>query len=115
MSHPDEGILQELLDGELPPSDAAAVRAHLAGCVPCAVLLRDPALDRAGTLDLPIFRGAGRTPALDLDLGLVMGSSEVCATLSAAPPQPHLGKRRQGKDPNALQPARPPQQRSNQA
>ena len=41
MSHPDEGILQELLDGELPPADAAAVRAHLAGCIPCAVILRD--------------------------------------------------------------------------
>ena len=52
-------------------------------------------------LDLPVFRGAGRMPALGLDLGLVMGSSEVCATLTAAPPQPHLGNRRQGKDPEA--------------
>jgi len=68
MSHPDEGILQELLDGELPPSDAAAVRAHLAGCVPCAVLLRDLAATQTESdaivarlpLDPPLVKPAGR-------------------------------------------------------
>jgi anti-sigma factor RsiW len=39
MSHPDEGVLQELLDGELAPADATVVRAHLAGCVPCSATL----------------------------------------------------------------------------
>jgi hypothetical protein len=82
-----------------------------------AALLRDPAVGRAGILILPVFRAAGRLPALGLDLGLVMGSSEVCATLSAAPPQPHLGIRRQGKDPEAHPGPAPvaTQQRSNQA
>ena len=32
MSHPDEGVLQELLDGELAPAEAAVIRIHLAGC-----------------------------------------------------------------------------------
>jgi hypothetical protein len=45
-----------------------------------------------------------------------MGSSEVCATPSAAPPQPRPGKRQAGPDPEAG-PSRPkpPQQRSVQA
>lgn len=41
MSHPDEGVLQELLDGELAPADAAAVRAHLEGCAPCTAALAE--------------------------------------------------------------------------
>jgi hypothetical protein len=35
--------------------------------------------------------------AFDLDLALVMGSSEVRAAPSAAPPQPRLGKRPAGQ------------------
>lgn len=69
MSHPDEGVLQELLDGELPAADAAAVRAHLAGCVPCAVILRDLGATQAEAdaivarlpLDPPLVRPASRT------------------------------------------------------
>jgi hypothetical protein len=68
MSHPDEGVLQELLDGELLPADAAAVRAHLAGCVPCAVILRDLGATQAEAdaivarlpLDPPLVRPATR-------------------------------------------------------
>ena len=41
MSHPDEGVLQELLDGELAPADAAVIRAHLAGCASCAAALQE--------------------------------------------------------------------------
>jgi hypothetical protein len=49
---------------------------------------------------LLIFRGAERVATLVFDLGLVMGSSEVNATPSAAPPQPRPGKTtRQGKTP----------------
>ena len=50
-----------------------------------AAALGDEVTDRPGTLDLPDFREADRVPALDLDLGLVIRSSEGCATLSAAP------------------------------
>ena len=41
MSHPDDGVLQELLDGELAPADEAVVRAHLASCVACSTLLEE--------------------------------------------------------------------------
>lgn len=41
MSHPDDGVLQELLDGELAAADEAAVRAHLAACAACTALLED--------------------------------------------------------------------------
>lgn len=41
MSHPDDGVLQELLDGELAPADEAAVRAHIAGCAPCTTALAE--------------------------------------------------------------------------
>lgn len=71
MSHPDEGVLQELLDGELAPADAAAVRAHLAGCVPCAVILRDLAAVQAESdaivarlpLDPPLVKPGTRARA----------------------------------------------------
>jgi hypothetical protein len=43
-------------------------------------------------LNLLDFREAERVAALVVDLGLVMGSSEVCATPSVAPPQPRPGK-----------------------
>src|SRR5467141_3508490 len=63
----------------------------------CFVSGRAAGLDEAGT-DLPrdlalrAFRTIGRVAAFGLDLGLVMGSSEVHAAPSAAPPQPRLGK-----------------------
>jgi hypothetical protein len=41
MSHPDDGVLQELLDGELAAADEAAVRAHLASCAACTALLEE--------------------------------------------------------------------------
>src|ERR1022692_3597653 len=52
----------------------------------------DAAADRARDLPLLIFRAAERVATLVFDLDLVMGSSEVGATPSAAPPQPRLGK-----------------------
>lgn len=41
MTHLDEGTLQALLDGELPPRDAAGAEAHLASCAACAELLAE--------------------------------------------------------------------------
>jgi hypothetical protein len=41
---------------------------------------------------LAVFRVVERVEAFGLGLGLVMGSSEVCATPSAAPPQPRPDK-----------------------
>jgi len=35
MSHPDEGTIQMLLDGELDPAERATVEAHLAACASC--------------------------------------------------------------------------------
>src|SRR5258708_37003516 len=78
--------------------------------------LNDPGADRARDLGLLVFRAAERVAAFGLDLGLVMGSSEVCATPSVAPPQPRPANRPAGQDPVALL-SRPksPQQRSDQA
>jgi hypothetical protein len=52
-------------------------------------------------LDLLDFGEAERLAALAIDLGLVMGSSEVHATPSAAPPQPRPGKTPAGQDPRS--------------
>ncbi len=41
MSHPDDGVLQELLDGELTTVDETAVRAHLASCAACSARLEE--------------------------------------------------------------------------
>ena len=41
MSHLDEGMLHELLDGELSPDDARAARAHLATCAECRALYEE--------------------------------------------------------------------------
>lgn len=41
MSHLDEGMLHELLDGELSPDDARAARAHLASCTECRALYEE--------------------------------------------------------------------------
>src|SRR5258708_3634164 len=47
---------------------------------------------RLRDLTLLDFREAERVAALVVDLALAMGSSEVHATPSAAPPQPRLGR-----------------------
>jgi hypothetical protein len=39
MSHPDDGRLHALVDGELSPADAAAIEAHIGSCAPCRVRL----------------------------------------------------------------------------
>ncbi|HEX5818451.1 MAG TPA: zf-HC2 domain-containing protein [Gemmatimonadales bacterium] len=39
MSHPDDGRLHALVDGELSPADAAAIEAHVQTCQPCRVRL----------------------------------------------------------------------------
>src|SRR6266436_5584120 len=55
-------------------------------------VFEDEGADRMRVLDLPVDRELERTAAFGLDLGLVMGSSEVRATPSAAPPQPRPSK-----------------------
>src|SRR5258707_15458458 len=78
--------------------------------------LNDPGADRARDLGLLVFRAAERVAAFGLDLGLVMGSSEGCATPSVAPPQPRPVNRPAGQDPEArLSRPKSPQQRSDQA
>ena len=41
MSHVDDGQLNALLDGELPPAEVREVQAHLAGCTECARRLEE--------------------------------------------------------------------------
>ena len=76
----------------------------------------DAGVGRLRDLDLLDFGEAERVAALAVDLGLVMGSSEVHATPSAAPPQPRRASYRAGPDPDA-RPSRSksPQQRSDHA
>ena len=53
-----------------------------------ATVFEDEGASRVRDLDLPVDREVERAAALGFDLGLVMGSSKVRATPSAAPPQP---------------------------
>src|SRR5258706_13041845 len=64
--------------------------------------LDDAGADRLREAGLAVFRAVERVAAFGLVLGLVMGSSEVCATLSIAPPQPRPANR-----PAGLEPRRP--------
>lgn len=41
MSHPDDGTLQMLLDGELDPEERNRIQAHLDGCAACAARLTE--------------------------------------------------------------------------
>src|SRR5580658_1992741 len=73
----------------------------------CLVSAREVGLDAVGAdrlrnAGLPAFRTFERFAASGLNLGLVMESSEVCATPSAAPPQPRPAKSQPaGQDPGA--------------
>jgi hypothetical protein len=88
MSHPDEGVLQELLDGELATADEAVVRAHVAGCAPCTAALAalttaqleaDAIVSRL-VLEPPLRRSVRRTrPNLRL-LGLAASAVLVAGT-----------------------------------
>jgi hypothetical protein len=78
--------------------------------------LDDADADRLRDTGLAVFRAVDRAVAFGLDLDLFMGSSEVCATPSAAPPQPARVNHPAGLDPEAgLSRPKSPQQRSNQA
>jgi len=61
-----------------------------------AFCLDDADVGRFRDGDLAVLRTIERVAAFGLDLDLVMGSSKVCATSSAAPPQPCPGETRQG-------------------
>ena len=62
-------------------------------------VFEDEGADRMRVLDLLVDRELERTAAFGLDLGLVMGSSEVRATPTAAPPQPRQANYPAGHDP----------------
>jgi hypothetical protein len=91
------------------PAGARSIARTWACLVPAGAIRFDEAgADRARDLLLPIFRAAERVATLVLDLALVMGSSEVRATPSAAPPQPCSGKTPAGQDPKAASAAPSP-------
>src|SRR5206468_12813933 len=79
-------------------------------------VFKDEGANRMRVLDLLVDREVERIAAFCLDLGLVMGSSEVRATPSAAPPQPRRANHPAGRDPyGAPRPhPQPVQQRSGQ-
>jgi len=70
----------------------------------CLVLDRgagfdDTGRDRLRDADLRFVLAVEPDETFGWDFGFVMGSSEVRAAPSAAPPQPRLGKRPAGQDP----------------
>jgi hypothetical protein len=76
----------------------------------------DDAVGRLRAARLADFRAVDRATALGLDFGLVMESSEICATPSAAPPQPRPDKAPGGAgNQSGPKPPKSPQQRSVQA
>src|SRR5258707_4282422 len=62
-------------------------------------VFEDEGASRVRDLDLLVDREVERAAAFSFDLGLVMGSSEVRATPSAAPPQPRRANHPAGRDP----------------
>src|SRR5260221_6007202 len=81
-----------------------------------AANLGDAGTGRLRDAGLAVFRAIKRVAAFGLVLGLAMGSSEVCATPSAAPPQPRPADCPAGQDPEAsLSRSKSSQQRSDQA
>ncbi len=52
MAHVDDGTLNALLDGEVPPEEAVAVRAHLASCAECAARFEEAKRFLADAADL---------------------------------------------------------------
>src|ERR1700692_2062848 len=84
------------------PAGARSMATIWACLVPGGVAdLGDAGADRLRDVGLAVFRAVERVAAFDLDLDLVMGSSEVHATPSAAPPQPRPGKSPAGQDPRS--------------
>src|SRR5258708_18715797 len=77
-----------------------------------AVGLDDAGADRLRDAGLAAFRPVERAAAFGWDLGLVMGSSEVDATPSAAPPRPRPGKIPRRARPRSPSRSRSAQQRS---
>src|ERR1700704_3593368 len=75
--------------------------------------LDDAGADRLRDVGLAVFRAVERVSAFGLDLDLVMGSSEVHAAPSAAPPQPRPGKSPGRAGPrSSFSRSKSPQQRS---
>jgi hypothetical protein len=62
-------------------------------------VFEDEGASRVRDLDLLVDREVERAATFSLDLGLVMGSSEVRATPSAAPPQPRRANHPAGRNP----------------
>src|SRR5260370_4310670 len=62
-------------------------------------IFEDEGASRVRVLDLLADREVERAAALGFDFGLVMGSSEVRATPTAAPPQPRQANYPAGHDP----------------
>src|SRR5258708_11455910 len=80
-------------DAIVAPADVGSI-AMMRACLVSgrAADLDDAGADRLLDAGLAVFRTVERVATFGLVLGLVMGSSEVHAALSAAPPQPRLGK-----------------------
>ena len=62
MTHPDDGQIQALLDGEVVGAEASSLRAHLDGCSPCGARLRgQEEAVKASSLALTLLDAEPRT------------------------------------------------------
>lgn len=66
MSHLDEGMIHELLDGELPPDEARAARSHLVTCAECRAIYEEAKafLDESNRLVTTLDADSGVTARL---------------------------------------------------
>ena len=83
----------------VPPGDRSIARMRACLVSGRTVVFEDEVASRVRDLDLLVDREVERGPALGFDLALVMESSEVRATPSAAPPQPRRANHPAGRDP----------------
>src|SRR5258708_768494 len=98
-----------------PPGDRSIATMRVCLVSGFAVVFKEVGADRTRDLGLLVVGAVARAAALVFDSGLVMGSSEVHATPSAAPPRPRPGKHPAGQDPEAgLSRSKSPQQCSDQ-
>jgi hypothetical protein len=95
--HPKSEILSEYLDGELAPSAAGELEAHLAGCAGCSALLRELEAVRRQARALP-----DRLPTRDLWPGIQKairrgeaGDPQVIELHPLTPPHP-AGREKRG-------------------
>ncbi|HEY0995933.1 MAG TPA: zf-HC2 domain-containing protein, partial [Gemmatimonadaceae bacterium] len=80
MRHPEEGVIQGWVEGQLPAAEAAEVASHVAGCAECQAL--------AAEIRGLMARTAGIVAALDGEAGVRPAIVPAAAVEPARPEHP---------------------------